>query len=143
MTGENIFVVTILLYFYVKTATPLKKVISSFPATPLWKLRPSQALPTSPPLPRERERERERELLFFSIFQNFLALQTRLLKGNFLHGPLFLSLLWWKSIDNPSVLFNLLTLNVPCISEKCVGIKIKLNFYFHTSVVPQKVLWRP
>ena len=45
---------------------------------------------------REREagRERERELLFFSIFQNFLALQTRLLKGNFLHGPLFLSLLW-------------------------------------------------
>ena len=25
-----------------------------------------------------------------------------------------------------------LTLNVPCISESCIEIKIKLNFYFHT-----------
>ena len=29
-----------------------------------------------------------------------------------------------------------LTLNVPCISESCIEIKIKLNFKFHTS------LWR-
>ena len=28
----------------------------------------------------------------------------------------------------------LLTLNVPCISESCIKIKIKLNFYFHTSL---------
>ena len=28
----------------------------------------------------------------------------------------------------------LLTLNVPCISKSCVEIKIKLNFYFHTSL---------
>ena len=27
-----------------------------------------------------------------------------------------------------------LTLNVPCISEICFGIKIKLNFYFYTSL---------
>ena len=26
-----------------------------------------------------------------------------------------------------------LNLNVPCISEGCIEIKIKLNFYFHTS----------
>ena len=25
-----------------------------------------------------------------------------------------------------------LTLNVPCISESCIEIKIKLNLYFHT-----------
>ena len=29
---------------------------------------------------------------------------------------------------------HFLTLNVPCISESCVEIKIKLNFYFHTSL---------
>ena len=35
---------------------------------------------------------------------------------------------------------NLLTLPVSCISESCTEVKIKLNFYFHTSfVVPQKV----
>ena len=28
---------------------------------------------------------------------------------------------------------NDLTLPVPCISEKCIKIKIKLTFYFHTS----------
>ena len=27
-----------------------------------------------------------------------------------------------------------LTLNVPCISESCIEIKIKLNFCFHTSL---------
>ena len=27
-----------------------------------------------------------------------------------------------------------LTLNVRCISESCIEIKIKLNFYFHTSL---------
>ena len=27
-----------------------------------------------------------------------------------------------------------LTLNVPYISESCIEIKIKLNFYFHTSL---------
>ena len=27
-----------------------------------------------------------------------------------------------------------LTLNVPCISESRIEIKIKLNFYFHTSL---------
>ena len=26
-----------------------------------------------------------------------------------------------------------LNLNVPCISESCIEVKIKLNFYFHTS----------
>ena len=30
--------------------------------------------------------------------------------------------------------YNNLTLNVPCISENCIEIKIKLNFYFHTSL---------
>ena len=30
--------------------------------------------------------------------------------------------------------FGLLTLLFPCISESCIGIKIKLNFYFHTSL---------
>ena len=29
---------------------------------------------------------------------------------------------------------NNFTLNVPCISESCIEIKIKLNFYFHTSL---------
>ena len=28
----------------------------------------------------------------------------------------------------------MLTLNITCISESCIGIKIKLNFYFHTSL---------
>ena len=28
---------------------------------------------------------------------------------------------------------NPLTLPVPCFSESCIGIKIELNFYFHTS----------
>ena len=28
----------------------------------------------------------------------------------------------------------LLTLNVPCISESCIEIKVKLNFYFQTSL---------
>ena len=27
-----------------------------------------------------------------------------------------------------------LTLNVPCISESCIEIKIMLNFYFHPSL---------
>ena len=31
-------------------------------------------------------------------------------------------------------LSNGLTLNVPCISESCMEIKVKLNFYFHTSL---------
>ena len=29
---------------------------------------------------------------------------------------------------------QILTLNVLCISEICIEIKIKLNFYFHTSL---------
>ena len=33
-----------------------------------------------------------------------------------------------------SFIFSYLTLNVPCISESCIEIKIKLNFYFHTSL---------
>ena len=37
-----------------------------------------------------------------------------------------------------------LTLNVPCISESYIEIKIKLKFLFsHFFLVPQKVLWRP
>ena len=28
----------------------------------------------------------------------------------------------------------MLILNVPCISESCIEIKIKLNFYFYTSL---------
>ena len=36
--------------------------------------------------------------------------------------------------DLPSI--SILTLNDLCISESCIEIKIKLNFYFHTS------LWR-
>ena len=27
-----------------------------------------------------------------------------------------------------------LTLNIPCISESCIEIKVKLHFYFHTSL---------
>ena len=26
------------------------------------------------------------------------------------------------------------TINVPCISESCIDVKMKLNFYFHTSL---------
>ena len=37
----------------------------------------------------------------------------------------------WK-IDNHYE--NRLTLNDPCISESCIEIKIKLNFYFHISL---------
>ena len=37
----------------------------------------------------------------------------------------------WK-IDNNYE--NRLTLNDPCISESCIEIKIKLNFYFHISL---------
>ena len=37
----------------------------------------------------------------------------------------------WK-IDNHYE--NRLTRNNPCISESCIEIKIKLNFYFHTSL---------
>ena len=29
---------------------------------------------------------------------------------------------------------NILTLSVPCFSESCIEIKIKLNFYFHISL---------
>ena len=32
----------------------------------------------------------------------------------------------------------ILTLNVPCISESCIEMKIKLNFYFHTSLCASK-----
>ena len=32
------------------------------------------------------------------------------------------------------LLYGLLKLNDPCISESCVEMKIKLNFYFHTSL---------
>ena len=32
------------------------------------------------------------------------------------------------------VFFTNLTLKDPCISESCIEIKIKLNFYFHTSL---------
>ena len=36
---------------------------------------------------------------------------------------------------------KLLTLNVPCISESCIEVKIKLSFLFsHFFVVGQKVL---
>ena len=39
-------------------------------------------------------------------------------------------------IDNFSQIFHVfvLTLNVPCISESCIEMNIKLNFYFHTSL---------
>ena len=44
----------------------------------------------------------------------------------------------WKSIVK-----TMLTLNVLCISESYIEIKIKLNFLFsHFFVVPQKVVWR-
>ena len=33
----------------------------------------------------------------------------------------------------PQVFYIVLTLKVPCISESCIEIKIKLDFYFHTS----------
>ena len=36
-----------------------------------------------------------------------------------------------------------LTFPVPWISESFIEIKIKLNFYLHTSLGAQKVLWRP
>ena len=36
--------------------------------------------------------------------------------------------------------FFYLTFPVLCISESCTEIKIKLDFYFHFFVVPQKVL---
>ena len=29
---------------------------------------------------------------------------------------------------------DVLTLPVPCISESCIEVKVKLNFYFHTSL---------
>ena len=41
------------------------------------------------------------------------------------------------------MLFFYLTFPVLYISESCIEIKIKLDFYFHFFVVPQKVLWRP
>ena len=37
---------------------------------------------------------------------------------------------WSKSISH----LIILTLNVPCISESCIEMKIKLNFCFHTSL---------
>ena len=36
-----------------------------------------------------------------------------------------LAIIWWR---------HLLTLPAPCISESCIEIKIKLNFFFHTSL---------
>ena len=53
-----------------------------------------------------------------------------------------LKLFFHPGKENP-IRFQL-TFPVPCISESCIEIKIKLNFYFHTSlcVVLQKVLWR-
>ena len=41
---------------------------------------------------------------------------------------------WWRPT---------LTLNVPCISESYIEIKIKLNFYFHTSLWGLKALIKP
>ena len=40
----------------------------------------------------------------------------------------------YKDLDKTlqSSMVPLLTLNIPCISESCVEIKIKLNFCFHT-----------
>ena len=35
-----------------------------------------------------------------------------------------------------------LALTVPCISESCIEIKIKLNFYFHTSLRHHKEVWK-
>ena len=41
---------------------------------------------------------------------------------------------WRKSphCNNPWVLASTLSLKDPIISESCIGIKIELNFYFHT-----------
>ena len=36
--------------------------------------------------------------------------------------------------SSPFITSSGLTLNVSCISESCIDIKIKLNFYFHTSL---------
>ena len=38
-------------------------------------------------------------------------------------------------------IFVKLTLPTPCISESCIEIKIKLNFYFHTSLRCLKTFW--
>ena len=38
------------------------------------------------------------------------------------------------SIELDKVFINLLTLPAPSISEKCIKIKIDINFYFHTSL---------
>ena len=37
-------------------------------------------------------------------------------------------------VENSSLSSIKLTLPVPCISKSCFEIKIKLNFYFHTSL---------
>ena len=37
-----------------------------------------------------------------------------------------------KKFNSGSLFLKTVTLNVPCISESCIEIKINLNFYFHT-----------
>ena len=46
---------------------------------------------------------------------------------------------FWKSSAFSRTIHNILTIfvltrNNPCISKSCIEIKIKLNFYFHTSL---------
>ena len=53
----------------------------------------------------------------------YFATETHLLKQ---HVCKFMHMI-------PQVFYIVLTLKVPCISESCIEIKIKLDFYFHTS----------
>ena len=39
-----------------------------------------------------------------------------------------------KELKKTKAKFSLLTLKVPCMSESCIEIKIKLNFCFHVSL---------
>ena len=48
-----------------------------------------------------------------------------------------INVLWVRDV------LHVLTLPVPCISKSCIEIKIKLNFYFHFFVVPQKAFIKP
>ena len=49
--------------------------------------------------------------------------------------PLFsLFIVYRKQMTWKSIVKTMLTLNVLCISESYIEIKIKLNFYFHTSL---------
>ena len=77
------------------------------------------------------------EFYMLTAYQEHIILQIKNIKSNFtpLH-PFFQVIfgLFLKKRATINAIAKPLTLNVQYISESCTEIKIKLNFYLHTSL---------